>query len=329
MLHPLIEKAYKILDGEALSEAEALALAEDIHGSDIPDLISLANKVREKFAPEIRACSILNAKSGVCAQNCRFCSQSAHHNTGIECYPLLDQAEVLAAADAVYASGVRTFGYVTSGYGYLDGRDPEFLTILETLDALHAKYPDLYLCVSLGILSRETAKLLADHHTDRYNMNLQTNPARYAELIADTHTVDDKIRTIKYLQEYGVDICCGGIIGLGENWADRVAMAAAIRDLHVEGAPLNVLIPIPGTPLEGIEPITAADVAKSFCLFRLLNPAILLKFAAGRETVMRDFQGLLMLCGLNSLMTGGYLTTRGRTVAEDEAFIAQLNRFGR
>ncbi len=327
MLNPQIEKAYKILDGNFLTAAEAHELADSIRNEDILDLVSLANKVRAKYAGRVVPCSILNAKSGVCSQNCKFCSQSAHHHTGIETYPLLSIEETIAAADKVVSSGIRFFGYVTSGYGYKEVDDPEFQQILATMDALHAKYPDLHLCVSIGILSDETAKALAEHHVVRYNMNLQVAPDRYSELIATTHTIDEKIDTIKALQKYGVTICCGGIIGLGETLADRVNMALAMRDLKVDGAPLNVLIPIPGTALEKQPPITAAEVAKSFALIRLINPSIMLKFAAGRETVMKDFMGLLMLSGLNSLMTGGYLTTRGRSVEEDAAFIRQLEEF--
>lgn len=325
-LHPMIENAYKVLDGAELTRSEALALAENINGSDLLDLISLANKVRQKFAGPIIPCSILNAKSGVCAQNCRFCAQSAHHHTGIETYPLMPKEEVLEAARHAYQTGVRAFGYVTSGYGY-KSVTPEFKAILDTLDLLHQELPELKMCVSIGILSRETAKLLSEHHTWRYNMNLQTNPARYAELIADTHTIEDKIATIKYLQEFGVTICCGGIIGLGETWSDRVDMALAIRELDVDGIPLNVLLPIEGTPLENRDVMAPADVAKTFAINRLLNPKKMIKFAAGRETTMKDFQGLLMLSGLNSMITGGYLTTRGRSVDDDKKFIGQLNDF--
>ena len=326
MLNPIIENAYKVLDGGALTRAEALEIAEKIEGEEILDLISLANKVRRKFAREITPCSILNAKSGVCSQNCRFCAQSGHHNTGIETYDLLPAEQVLEAARRAYENGVRAFGYVTSGFGYKTPT-PEFRKILDTLDLLHRELPDLKICVSIGILSRETAKLLAEHHAWRYNMNLQTNPARYAELIADTHTIEEKIQTIRYLQEFGVTICCGGIFGLGETWEDRVDMAIAVRELKVEGAPLNVLLPIKGTPLEGREIMAPADVAKAFAIFRLVNPTKMIKFAAGRETVMKDFQGLLMLSGLNSMITGGYLTTRGRSVEDDVKFIEQLNRF--
>jgi biotin synthase len=326
VLNPIIENAYKVLEGGVLSREEALEIAEKIDGEDILDLVSLANKVRKKYASGIKACSILNAKSGVCAQNCRFCAQSKYHDTGIETYELVSKEEALAAARKVYETGIRTFGYVTSGYGY-QTVTPEFQQILDTLDLLHEELPELKICVSVGILSRGTAKLLAEHHAWRYNMNLQTSPKRYAELIADTHSIEDKIATIRYLQEFGVTNCTGGIFGLGESWEDRVDMALAIRELDVEGSPLNILLPIKGTPLEGRPVMAPAEAAKAFALFRLINPAKMIKFAAGRETVMKDFQGLLMLSGLNSLMTGGYLTTRGRSVEDDMKFIEQLNGF--
>lgn len=326
MLHQLIKKAYSVLNGAKLSREDALALAQNIRGNDLMDLLSLANKVHDKYAPGVKCCSILNAKSGVCSQNCRFCAQSAHHNTDIETYPQVDTATVLEAARKVYASGVRSFGYVTSGCGYLESNE-EFQKILEALDALHENFPDMKLCVSIGILSRETAQILSKHHVGRYNMNLQTSPEKYSELISDTHTIKEKIDTIKYLQEFGVEICCGGIIGLGETMTDRIEMALAVRELDVEGIPLNVLIPIPGTPLEKQEPVSPAEVALTFALFRLLNPAKMIKFAAGRETRMKDFQALLMLSGANSMMTGGYLTTRGRSTDEDRIFVQQLKDF--
>jgi biotin synthase len=326
-IHPLIRKAYSVLDGQPISRADALAIAETIRGADLLDLVSLANKVRLKFAPALHSCSIINAKSGKCRENCRFCAQSAAYGTGIGTYPILAPEAVLEAAARVYEEGVRTFGYVTSGRGW-NKPDRDFRIILDTLDLLHGKYPDLQLCVSLGILSEECVKLLAEHHVRRYNMNLQTSPARYADLIATTHTIGQKIDTIRLMKKYGIRNCTGGIFGLGETWADRVDMAFAIRELDVEGTPLNILLPIPGTPLEHQNPMSPADAAKAFAIFRLVNPTKMLKFCAGRETVMKDFQGLLMLSGLNSLMTGGYLTTRGRDIAQDRAFAASLDGFG-
>ena len=160
LLHPLIENAYRVLNGEELTEAEAMALVEQIHGTDIPDLISLANKVRNKFAGEIIACSIINAKSGHCNQNCRFCAQAQAHNTEIETYDLLDREEILSSAQEIYDAGVRIYGIVTSGYGYKNTENAEFKRILEAMDELHERFPGLKICASLGILSDETAKAL-------------------------------------------------------------------------------------------------------------------------------------------------------------------------
>jgi len=325
-IHRDIINAYKVLDGETLTREEALRIAQNVRGADLLDLISLANKVRSRFAPEFGACSIINAKSGRCAQNCRFCAQSAHYDTGIETYELLPPEKVLANAREVLATGITTYGYVTSGYGYLEP-NAEFRQILATVDLLRRALPELKLCMALGILSRECAKLLAEHGVWRYNMNLQTNPARYAELIASTHSIDDKIRTIRYLQEFGVTNCTGGILGLGETWGDRVALACAVRDLDVEGITLNILLPVPGTPVADVPRLSPADAAKAFALFRLLNPRKMIKFCAGRETTMKDFQALLMLAGPSALMTGGYLTTRGRQVADDMKLIEKLADF--
>ena len=325
-IHPEIINAYKVLDGGELTRREANELAEHISGADILDLVSLANKVRSRFSPKFGVCSIINAKSGRCGQNCRFCAQSAHYQTGIETYELLPPEKVLAAAREAAATGVTTFGYVTSGYGYTEP-DAEFRRILDTVDLVHRELPGMKLCMALGILSRECAKLLAEHGVWRYNMNLQTNPARYAELIADTHSIGDKIRTIRYLQEYGVTNCTGGILGLGENWEDRVALAFAVKELDVEGITLNVLLPVPGTPVASMPPLSPADAAKAFAIFRLVNPRKMIKFCAGRETTMKDFQALLMLAGPNALMTGGYLTTRGRQVAADLELLGALADF--
>lgn len=321
-----IKNAYKVLDGIDLTIDDAMALTE-IYGSDILDLISLANKVRDKYSPQIVPCSITNAKSGVCSQNCRFCAQSANHNTGINNYGLISPESIIREAQTVYDSGIRTFGIVTSGIGYVNEDNSEFQAILKSMDLLSQKFPDLKICVSLGILSESTAKLLAEHGAWRYNMNLQTNPEKYDKLISTTHSITDKINTIRYLQANNVSICCGGILGLGETWSDRVEMAFACKDLNVDGIPLNVLLPIKGTPLENMAILSPTEVAKAFSIFRLINPTKLLKFAAGRETTMKDFQGLLMLAGMNSFITGGYLTTRGRSIEDDKSFLSYLQNF--
>ncbi|RMG38195.1 MAG: biotin synthase BioB, partial [Methanobacteriota archaeon] len=187
--------------------------------------------------------------------------------------------------------------------------------------------PELNVCASLGILGEEPAAALAEAGICHYNHNLQVNPAKYSELVATTHEVDERIQTIRNLKKYGVEVCSGGIIGLGETMEDRVKLALVLRDLDVDVIPLNVLIPIEGTPVEKIKPVSVMEVAKTFAIFRLIHPGKPIKFAAGRETVMKDFQGLLMLAGANGYLTGGYLTTRGRSIEEDKRFHSALEDF--
>lgn len=326
MLHSAIQEAYSVLEnGRPIDKKLARDLA-DIPGEDILDLVSLANKVKNKYTDGIHSCSIVNAKSGVCQENCRFCAQSTHHHAEVEVYGLLSPEKIFVQAEEISRSGVNYFGIVTSGFGY-KAVDDEFRTILATIDLLNEKLPSMNVCLSLGILSQETVKELAERKIRHYNINLQVNPDRFADLIADTHEIQEKIETIQMLKSAGIGVCCGGILGVGENMQDRVNLAFSLQELDVDVIPLNVLVPIAGTPLEKQMPVPVADIAKSFAIFRLVNPCKILKFAAGRETVMKDFQGLLMLSGANGFLTGGYLTTRGRAIDEDKQFIERLEDF--
>jgi biotin synthase len=234
---------------------------------------------------------------------------------------------MVSAASAAHAAGVRSFCLVASGRG-VTRVTPNFRRILAAVDAIHERFPDMGVSASLGILSGETARLLAEHGIEHYNINLQTGPSRYRDLIARSHRVGERIATIRLLKRLGVRVCSGALLGVGETMADRIELAFALREMRVDVIPLNVLIPIPGTPLEGRAPISALETAKTVALFRLINPRPVIKLAAGRETVMSDFQGLLMLAGANGFITGGYLTTRGREVARDLAFARELAAFG-
>jgi len=325
-IHKTIENAYKVLDGKELGYNEILDIV-NLPGDAVLDLISLAHKVTKKFAGPNHVCTIMNAKSGKCSQNCKFCAQSGFYDTDIETYPLKTEKDFLEKAEETYKTGVKNFGLVTSGKGYFDPKDKEFIDIINAIDKIKAKYPDMHVCASIGILNRETAKVLADHKIKHYNINFQTAPSRYNDLISTTHTLEDRISTIKYLTEFGVKVCCGGIIGLGETMEERIEMALAIKELNVDVIPLNVLIPIKGTPLENMAPTPIFEIAKTFAIFRLINPSTIIKFAAGRETKLKDFQALLMLSGANGFLTGGYLTTRGRDVEEDKIFEIELNKF--
>lgn len=328
-LHPDIEKAYAVLDtGRPIDFDLASALGR-LPDADVLDLVSLANKVKNRHAMNlgaVHACSIMNAKSGVCGENCRFCAQSKHNSASIDVYGLVDEDSVLDQARQTVDQGVTHFGIVTSGYGYLKST-PEFERILAMIDRLHRELPDLQVCASLGVLGDEPAEALARRGIAHYNINIQVDPGRYGELIADTHTVQERIETIRRLRANGISVCCGGIIGTGESMQERIAMMFALRELDVTVIPLNVLVPIDGTPLEGAAPVPVPEIARTFAICRLVHPDRIIKFAAGRETVMKDFQGLLMLSGANGFLTGGYLTTRGRDVAADRQLAEQVARF--
>jgi biotin synthase len=325
-LHPDLQAAYAVLAGQPLDRELALRLGR-LEGPHILDLASLAHKVRLAFAPADHLCTILNAKSGACSEDCAFCAQSSHHTAAIEVYPLLANEQILEAAGRAYDQGIRTFGLVTSGRGW-EEITPEVEAVLSAIRALHARYPDLAVCGSFGILSEGVTTALAEAGISHYNLNLQVAPDRYAELVSSTHTVTERLDTLRRLQRHGIKTCVGGIIGLGETLADRVELALSLRELNVDVIPLNVLLPLAGTALEHQPPVAIAEVVKTFALFRLLLPSKIIKFAAGRETTLKDFQGLLMLSGASGFLTGGYLTTRGRDIAEDQAFARALAGFG-
>ncbi len=326
MLHTAVQQAYQILDtGRPVSRDVARALA-DITGEDTLDLLSLANKVKNRYSSEHHACSIVNAKSKMCGENCRFCAQSVHYDANVEVYGLMEPEQILQAAATTYESGIRHFGIVTSGYGYTV-INREFEKILEAIDLINKNFPGMNVCLSLGILGEEPVKELSVRPIGHYNINLQVNPAKFSELIADSHDIREKIATIKRLEHYDITVCCGGILGVGETMQDRVDLAFALQELDVSVIPLNVLVPIAGTPLEHQPLMSVVDIVKTFAIFRLVNPTKVIKFAAGRETLMKDFQGLLMLAGANGFITGGYLTTRGREVADDTRLATQLADF--
>ena len=326
MLHTAIQQAYQILEtGQPISRDVAQALGA-LSGEDTLDLLSLANKVKNRYSGGHHACSIVNAKSKMCGENCRFCAQSVHYDANVEVYGLMEPEEILKAATTTYESGISHFGIVTSGYGYTV-INREFERILEAIDLINKNLPKMNVCLSLGILGEEPVKELSVRPIGHYNINLQVNPAKFSELIADSHDIHDKLTTIKLLEHYGITVCCGGILGVGETMRDRIDLAFALQELGVSVIPLNVLVPIAGTPLEKQPSLSIVDIVKTFTIFRLVNPATVIKFAAGRETLMKDFQGLLMLAGANGFITGGYLTTRGRAVTDDERFAAQLADF--
>lgn len=330
MIHPAISRAYEeVMANETISYDMAMELMS-LEGEDILDLVSLANKVKNRFAgrysEETHACSIVNAKSGACEEDCKFCAQSAHYNTNVETYDLLDSSQLIAQGEEAYRNGAKEFGLVTAGTGY-ERPNLEFLNILHAIKEIKKRCPGMGVCGAFGILSEPCVKMLAETGISHYNINLQVNPDRWNELVSTSHHVEDRLTTISLLQKHGIRVCCGGILGLNEDRSDRVKLAMKLRELEVKVVPLNVLIPIDGTPAEENAHVPVSEIAKTFAIFRLIYPEVILKFAAGRETRMKDFQGFLMLCGANALLTGGYLTTRGREAEQDHELMEELKGF--
>jgi len=239
ILHQAVTEAYEVFHtGKPLARETANRLA-GLSGDALLDLVSLAHKVRLRYADDARAihaCSIMNAKSGACGENCRFCAQSRYNSAAIDVYDLAGEASVLRQAAETLEQGVTHFGIVTSGYGYLKVT-PEFRKILAMIDLLHRELPALNVCASFGVLAEETAAALAAHGIAHYNINIQVNPDRYGALIADTHTVEDRIATVRLLRKHLVSVCCGGIIGVGESMHDRLDMIYALGDLDVSVIP--------------------------------------------------------------------------------------------
>jgi len=269
----------------------------------------------------VSLCSIINAKSGKCSEDCRFCTQSAHYQTDSPVYPLKDREEVVAAAREAKEAGAGRFSLVTSGRGM---NHAQVEPIAELVAAIRAEV-GIEVCVSLGIMEVEELTLLKEAGVSRYHHNLETSREFFPKVVA-THTFEDRINTVKACQEAGLEVCAGGIFGLGESEDDRISMALTLRELKVDSVPINILIPLPGTPMADLPPIPVAEVLRSIALYRLIHPNIPIRLAAGRETVLADQLGAAFMAGADGMMIGGYLTQRGRSPEADNRFVAEMQR---
>ena len=309
----------KLMDGSCISFEEALPLL-DLQGDDIYELVHAAWRVTRRFAgPEVDLCSIINAKSGRCSEDCRFCAQSGHYQTGIETYPLLDEAEVLRKAKEIEDSGANRFSLVISGRGPSSREFELILHIYQTLQ----RETRLELCASLGVIDQGQARQLADVGVSMYHHNLETC-RRYYPSICTTHDYDDRVKTVLAVKAAGMRVCSGGILFMGETWRDRLELAFELRGLGVDSVPVNFLNPIDGTPLAGIDPIQPLEALKALAIFRLVLPKTKIRLAGGRADALRNLQPLAFQAGVNAMLVGNYLTTAGRSVAEDIQMLSDL-----
>ncbi|MCK4520081.1 MAG: biotin synthase BioB [Candidatus Omnitrophica bacterium] len=288
----------------------------------LPELLSLANKTRKDYlGSKFELCSIVNAKSGHCSEDCKFCAQSTHHSTKIVTYPLRKNKEILEAARRAKSIGAKKFGIVTSG-NYLKTREIEEIALV--ISQIKKKV-GIAVCASLGALGREELKELKQAGLLRYHHNIETSPRFYKQIVS-THDFRERVDTIKTAKSSGLEVCSGGIIGMGEEWRDRIDMAVLLKELDVDSVPINILVPIKGTTLEALEPIACCDIIRTICIFRMILKDKIIKIVAGRESVLRDFQGLGFMGGANGMLIGGYLTIEGRDVAADYKLIEEIKK---
>jgi len=284
----------------------------------LPELIAEADKIRDAFQKgSLDVCTITNAKSGLCSEDCKFCAQSSHHTADIAVYPLKTRELMLEEASAAKKNGAKRFGIVTSGNAL---SDEEIRTIAGTIKEVSK---NLIACASLGALTYDQLKMLKDSGLSRYHHNIETSRRFYPQIVS-THSFDERINTVKAAKKAGLEVCCGGIIGLGETWDDRLDMAMLLKDLDVDSIPVNILVPVKGTPMEGKNFISPVDAVRTIAIFRIILKDKTIKVAAGRETMLKDYQGMAFMAGANGMLIGGYLTTRGRSVEEDKKFIEEI-----
>jgi len=310
----------KVLGGGGIVFDEAMALAA-LDDADTPILLGVANKVRETFTGnQIDTCEIVNARAGGCSENCKFCAQSAHHEAEIEVYPLMSEEQILNAAKKAETDGAYRFCIVTAGRGMED--DPDFGAIINAIK-LVGKETGLNQCCSLGTLGDEQVAAIKEAGISRYHHNLEAGQSFFDE-ICTTHTYEERVTTIKRIKAAGLEVCSGGIIGLGETWQHRIEMAFALKELDVDSIPVNVLNPIKGTALENQERLSPMEILKTFAIFRLILPDKIIRYAGGREQNLGELMPLGLLSGVNGMLIGNYLTTAGRGVAEDMATLTGL-----
>lgn len=308
--------AEKIIDGYRLSRQDDLTL---LLQEPLEELQAGAGCLQKHFCgSHVDLCTIINGRSGRCSENCKYCAQAACHHTGIDEYPFLPQDEIIANALENQKAGVNRFAIVTSGRA-LGGKE------FDQAIAAYEKMRDsltIGLCASHGIITREQFRRLRAAGVTSYHHNIETS-RRFFPNICTSHTYDDRIKTIKIAQEEGLCVCSGGIIGMGENWDDRLDMAVSLAELHIMSIPINALMPIKGTGLENQPRLTPEEIMRTIALFRYINPEANIRLAAGRKLLPRN-GAAAFLHGASASITGNMLTTSGTTIKEDLALLEEL-----
>lgn len=308
----------KIKEGYEIGSEEALEL---MHIEDKELLYDMADRLREHFnGNDFDACSIINARSGKCSEDCKWCSQSKFYKTNIDVYPLVAEKEAIDMAVNNSSKGVGRFSLVTSGRTLSDQEVQKVCDIYKSIE----KSSNISLCASMGLLNQLQLAELYKCGVNRYHCNLESAPSHFSKLCT-THTIEDKIKTIEAARAVGMDICSGGIIGMGETEEQRVEFALFLRKIAPNSIPINILNPIKGTPLENTAPLSQTEILTTLAIFRVINPRSAIRFAGGRGALSETAQKRALRCGVNGAIVGDMLTTIGdKDIESDKAMIKSI-----
>ncbi len=312
------ELTKEIISGRRLKRTDDLGFFKDCN---LEELCQGADEIRKHFCGDkVDLCTIINGKSGRCGENCKFCAQSGHNHTSCDEYDFLDADKIIKEAKSNEAEGVDRFAIVTSGRA-LGGKD--FDNAISVYERMRDELK-IDLCASMGFISREQFKRLRKAGVTSYHHNIETSRRNFPN-ICTTHTYDMKIETIKIAQEEGMDVCSGGIIGMGETFEDRIDMAVSLSELNVKSIPINSLMPIPGTPFEFLPSLTEEEILRTIAMFRFINPEANVRLAAGRKLIEENGKKAFD-CGASATITGNMLTTSGSTIKGDIEMLRSMGR---
>jgi biotin synthase len=308
------------LEGEGISKADALQL-ETLTHDELDYLFAGTDKIRDRFkGQDVKICSIVNAKSGRCVEDCSFCAQSSQFNTDSPEYELMSVDEIVAAAKEAEAFGSNEFSIVTSGTS-MDDRQ-ELDKIITAVKRIKAE-TSLETCCSMGLMSLEHLQELKAAGLDRCHHNLETAASHFKNIVT-THTYEDEVRAVENAKQAGLDVCVGGVFGMGETFAQRVELALDIKALGTQSLPINFLKPIEGTKLEPLGVMDLYEALRTIALLRLVLPEIDMFVCGGREEIFTDQQEKLFQAGANGILGGNYLTTKGQDPKKDIDMIEGL-----
>lgn len=306
-------------NSEIKADKEFALSLSNLKGTDVFKLFALSNNIRiSSRGNKVDLCSIVNAKSGACPEDCFFCAQSSHSRVNINIYPLIHREKILEAAISAKKLGVKRFCVVTSGKKTSPKELEQICSFVSDI-----KNIGLLPCATLGMLNPSELQTLKDAGLHRYHHNLETSEAFFRE-ICTTHTFKEKIKTIETAKSLGLSVCSGGIFGLGESWEDRIDMAFTLKEIEVDSVPINFLTPISGTPLGNRELLNPLEALKIISIYRLILPEREIRICGGRPTTLRDLNSYIFMAGADGLLIGNYLTTPGRNPEDDLQMIKDV-----